>query len=104
MEGKKFNSKLINVYYAEHTHNLKLSAEISVETRPDREVYLRGTYFLPFARSQKVWLKERRQFFNKKKAYDIDESYIQVTQNGMPFEERLYDEPTLSFTLGILFK
>ena len=103
-DGKKFNSKLINVYYGNRTHNLKLSAEISLEMNPSQEVYIRGSYYLPFSKRQEIWLKERRQFFNKKRRKSIDESYIHVTQNDVPYEENIINEPTLSLTLGLLFK
>ncbi len=103
-DGKKFNSKLFNVYYGNRTHNLKLSAEIALEINPSREYYIRGTYFVPFSKQQRIWLKERRQFFNKKRSRSIDEDYIFVQQLDMNFEENIIDEPTLSLTFGILFK
>jgi hypothetical protein len=103
-DDKKFNAKLINIYYGNRTHNLKLSAEISLEMNPNKEYYLRGTYFLPFSKRQEVWLKERRQFFNKKRADAIDESYIMVDQADIPFDLNIIDEPTFSFTFGMLFK
>lgn len=103
-DGKKFNAKSINLYYGNRTHNLKLSAELSVEMNPSRELYLRGSYLLPFSKRQEIWLKERRQFFNKKRRHTIDESYIQITQNDQAYEENIIDEPTLSFTIGLLFK
>jgi carboxypeptidase-like protein len=103
-DDKKFNSKLINMYYGNRTHNLKLSAEISLEMNPNKEYYIRGTYFLPFSKRQEVWLKERRQFFNKKRAASIDEPYIVVDQADTPYDVNIIDEPTFSFTFGMLFK
>ncbi len=102
--GKKFNSKTMKASYGSKTHNLKLSAEISIELRPDREFFLRGTYFLPFARRNLVWLKERGQFFNKKKAIPIDDSNIVLTQNNMPFGESVLPNPTFSISFGWLFE
>ena len=103
-DGKKFNSKSVNLYYGNRTHNLKLSAEISVEMNPSRELYVRGSYLVPFSKRQEIWVKERRQLFNKKRRRDIDESYIQVTQNDLPYDANIIDESTLSFTIGLLFK
>ncbi len=103
-DGKKFNSKSVNVYYGNRTHNLKLSAEMSIEINPNKEYYVRGTYFLPFSKRQEIWLKERRQFFNKKRRESIDESYINIIQNDSPYAGNIIDEPTFSFTIGMLFK
>lgn len=103
-DDKKFNSKLMNVYYGNRSHSIKISAEISMEINPNKEYYLRGTYYLPFANRQEVWLKERRQFFNRKRAEPADESYILVSQFNEPYDGHIINEPTFSFTLGVLFK
>lgn len=104
VRGKKINSKSVNLYYGNRNHNLKLSAEISLEINPNKEYYIRGVYNLPFARNQEIWIKERRQIFRKKRNVSIDKDYIQVTQNGEPYSQHLLDEPTIAITFGVLFK
>ena len=101
--GEKFNAKSVNLYYGNQTHNLKLSAEISVETSPNREVYIRGTYLMPFSRQPKIWIKERQQVFKKKSKLTIEKTYIEVLQNDQPYSTNIINEPTLSFTVGLLF-
>lgn len=104
VRGKKINSKSVNLYYGNKNHNLKLSAEISLEINPHKEYYVRGAYTLPFAKRQEIWVKERRQLFTKKRNISIDKDYIQVTQNGEPYQQNLLDEPTIAITFGVLFK
>ena len=48
--GKKFNSDYINMYYGSRTKNVKLAAEFSIELNPGRELYVRGSYFIPVNR------------------------------------------------------
>ncbi len=104
IDGKKFNSKSVNLYYGNRTHNIKLSTEVSIELDPGRELYIRGTYLLPFSKRPEIWIKERRQVFKKKRSRPVEKSYIEVTQNDQPYEANMIDDPTLSFTVGLLFK
>lgn len=104
IDGKKFNSKSVNLYYGNRTHNIKLSTEVSIELDPGRELYIRGTYLLPFSKRPEIWIKERRQVFKKKRSRPVEKSYIDVTQNEQPYEANMIDDPTLSFTVGLLFK
>ncbi len=104
VDGKKFNAKSLKLYYGSRTHHLKLSTEIAVELMPDREFYVRGTYFLPFAQSRGVWLKERRQFFNKKRYVDSDELEVVLTRDGMRYEEKIPNGGTFMIAVGFVFK
>ena len=104
VDGKKFNAKSVNLYYGNRTHNLKLSAEISIELDPGREFYIRGSYRLPFSKRPDIWIKERGQIFNKKRSRPVNKSYIEVTQNDQPYQANIINDPTLSFTVGLLFK
>ena len=92
------------MYYGNRTHNLKLSAEISIEADPSREFYIRGSYLLPFSKRPEIWIKERGQLFNRKRRRPLEDSDIQVTQNGQPFDTNIIENSTWSFTVGILFK
>lgn len=103
-DGKKFNSKSVNLYYGNRTRNLKVSAEIAVELNPNRALYFRGAYSLPFSKQPQIWIKERGQIFKKKRNLTIEKSYIEVTQNDQPYSANIIDEPTLSFTVGLLFQ
>ncbi len=104
IDGKKFNAKSVNLYYGNRTHNLKLSTEISIELDPSREFYIRGSYLMPFSKRPEIWIKERRQLFRKKRSRPTEKSYIDVTQNDQPYEANIINDPTLSFTIGLLFK
>ena len=96
---------MVNLYYGNRVQSLKLSAELAIEINPDQEFFVRGTYYLPFANRRQVWVKERRQFFNKKDNASLNKSYIQVTQNDMPFYGNLISsDPTISISVGWLFK
>ena len=103
-DDKNFNSNSVNLYYGNRTHNLKVSAEISIEANPSREFYIRGAYLLPFAKRPDIWIKERGQLFNRKRRRSIENSDIQVTQNGQPFDTNIINDSTWSFTVGLLFK
>jgi hypothetical protein len=104
--GKKFNSDYINMYYGSRTKNIKLAAEFAIELNPGRELYVRGSYFLPINRRQEVWLWERGQLFRKKRYIPVnDEGQINVDRNGEPFSGQIMmPDQTLSITVGILFK
>ncbi|MCP3906858.1 MAG: hypothetical protein GY712_02465 [Oceanicoccus sp.] len=100
----KFNSKSLRVHYGSRTHNLKLSTELSVELMQDREIYVRGTYRLPFAQRRMIWLKEKKQIFKKKKAIPANASEVILTQNGIPYQDDIPSGETISITVGLLFK
>lgn len=102
--GKKFKADDINMYYGSRAHNLGLSAEFSLELNPDRELYVRGTYMLPFYQSQEIWLWERKEIFRKKKHVPLKNEQVLVTQNGLPFSESILPDQSFSVTVGILFK
>ena len=100
---KRFNSGRINLYYGSRIHSLKLSLEMALELHPGQELFIRGGYMLPFARQQHLYLKERRQFFNKKERLPLDDRIL-VERNGEPFEGRVTNEQSFFVTVGLLFK
>ncbi|MEM6963632.1 MAG: carboxypeptidase-like regulatory domain-containing protein [Bacteroidota bacterium] len=104
INGTRFKANTIRVNYGSRTHNLKLSGEFALELNPSRELYVRGTYFMPFARRQDIWLKERKELFRKDTRVEVDNSRVQVTQNDIPFDGRIMPEETISITVGYLFK
>ncbi len=104
IEGEKFKANNIKVNYGSLTHNLKLTAELSIELNPGREFYLRGTYFMPFSRRQDIWMQERKELFRKKTGVEVNDSRVLVTQNDVPFDGQILPDETFSITLGWVFK
>ena len=76
---------------------------MALELHPGQEVFIRGGYMLPFARQQHLYLRERRQFFNKKERLPLDGQTL-VERNGEPFEGRVTNEQSFFVTVGLVFK
>jgi len=104
IDGEKFKAKKIRTAYGSRTHNLKLSTELAIELNPSREIYLRGSYFLPFHRRQDIWLQERRELFRKKSKVPVSNNRVQVTQNDIPFDGQITDNQSFVITLGYVIK
>jgi len=102
-DKKRFNSDRVNLYYGSRTHNLKLSLEMALELHPGQELFIRGGCMLPFARQQHIYLKERRQAFNKKERLPLDDRIL-VERNGELFDGRVANEQSFFVTVGLLFK
>lgn len=103
VKNKKFNADRINLYYGSRTHNLKLTAELSLELNPSRELFLRGSYFLPFARRQEVRFRENGQLFRKKKQLPVEDERVLVTQFGEPFDGPIRTDESFTISVGLLF-
>ncbi|MCB0580533.1 MAG: hypothetical protein KDD10_14635, partial [Phaeodactylibacter sp.] len=102
-DGKRFNADRINLYYGSRIHSLKLSLEMALELHPGQEIFVRGGYMLPFARQQHLYLKERRQLFNKKQRLPLDDRIL-VERDGEPFDGRVTPEQSFFVTVGLVFK
>lgn len=102
-DGKKINSDKVNLYYGSRTHNLKLSLEMALELNPALELFVRGSYWLPFARQQHLYLRERRQLFPKKARIPLSEEVL-VERNDEAFEERITENQAFSVAVGLVFK
>ncbi|MCO6492954.1 MAG: carboxypeptidase-like regulatory domain-containing protein [Phaeodactylibacter sp.] len=102
-DGKRFNADRINLYYGSRIHSLKLSLEVALELHPGQEIFVRGGYMLPFARQQHLYLKERRQLFNKKQRLPLDDRIL-VERDGEPFDGRVTPEQSFFVTVGLVFK
>ncbi len=102
-DGKKINSDKVNMYYGSRTHNLKLSMEMALELNPGLELFVRGSYWLPFARQQHLYLRERRQLFPKKARIPLAEEVL-VERNGEAFDERITENQAFSVAVGLVFK
>ncbi len=104
VNGKKFKANSISMNYGSRLHNVKLSAELSVELNPDRELYFRGSYFWTFADQQNVWFKERKEVFRADKRLPVKNDRLFVSKNDVPFNGRITPDESFSFTVGLLFK
>lgn len=102
-DNKRFNADRINLYYGSRIHSLKLTLEMALELHPGRELFIRGGYMLPFARQQHIYLKERRQLFNKKERLPLEDRIL-VERNGEPFDGRVTPEQSFFVTVGLVFK
>ena len=102
-EGKKINAGKVNMYYGSRTHSLKLSLEMALELHPGLELFVRGGYWLPFARQQHLYLREKQLLFPKKVRIPLDDSVL-VERNGETFEGRITENQTFAVTVGLVFK
>ena len=101
---KTFKANNIKLAYGSLTRNLKLSTELAIELNPAQEFYIRGTYFLPFSRKQKIWMQERKELFRKKRRVNVDSDRVLVTQNSLPFDGQIIPNETIRVAVGMVFK
>ena len=104
VDNKKFNADNIKLFYGNRVHRFQASSTLAIELNPHRELYLKGTAYIPFANTPFVWFKEKGQLFNKEKKLSLENEELQVVRNGQPFSEALFDELVFSISVGITFK
>lgn len=104
VEGERFKGDEIRLSYGSHSHNLNLSAEVSVELNRNRELYFRGTYHYAFARKQDVWFRETKRPFRGDHRLPLSDGRLEVLSNDAIFNAPVMPQQTLSFTVGLLFK
>ena len=104
-DGKKFKSDKINMYYGARTHNLKASLELALEIHPGMEFFIAGSYMLPFARKNHVflWERDRLFFFRRRAKLDVDDR-ITVLKDDAPFAGEITDFNNYIFTIGVIWK
>lgn len=103
--SKNFKAEKINLYYGHKIRNLKASVELAIELHPGMELFLRGTYLLPFTEQPHVYLWERKELFRKKERLKLEEELnLQVTSFDQPFSGRIGDYQTFILTAGLIFK
>ncbi len=96
---KTFNSDKVNVYYGSRTHNVKLSTELAIELGRHRGLFIRGTYYMPFAQQNEVFLRERGQIFRKKVRVPESAARVILAEGG-----NLTDiKPSFSVSVGFNF-
>lgn len=104
IDGKRFNSNRIRVFYGTRSRQLKLSGELAVELNRNKEIYIRGSYFLPYSQEQEVNFRETSYFFRKRVRLPIESDNLLTTMNGEPFDGSIYTGGMLQFTVGYIFK
>lgn len=102
-DDKKFNSDKVNVFYGSQTHNLRFSLELAIELNPRRDIFVRGSYLLPFDREEHIYLRERNQLFRKKARVPLS-NRTPVEFDGEPFNGRITQNQAFVITAGIVFK
>ncbi len=100
---KKFKAENINLYYGSRTFNLKLSGELAMEFDGSPQMYLRGTYYLPFSQRQDLWFFERKKIGRKKRYVPVDDERVSVLRNDISFNESIISEGSFSILFGISF-
>lgn len=100
---KKFNAEQINMYYGSQMHSLKLSLEFALELNPDQEFFIRGGYVAPFSTRQHLYLKERKDLFNRKTRLPLSDR-TPVERNGEPFDAPITPAQSFFITVGMVFK
>ena len=99
VDKKKFNADKVNIYYGSRTHNVKFSTELGIELGRHRGLFIRGTYYLPFAQQNEVFLRERGQLFGKKVRIPESAAQVEMTEGGNLDELK----PSFLFTVGFNF-
>ena len=100
---KKFKAKNINLYYGSRTFNLKFSGEFAMEFNGHPQLFIRGTYFLPFSRRQDLWFFERKKVGRKKWYVPVSDERVEVTRNDVSFDDSIMPRETFSVLVGFQF-
>jgi len=103
--GKKnFREGAINMYYGNRTFNLKGSLELAIELNPATEFFVRGSYMLPFATNNHLYLWERKRFPRRKDRSQLNQN-ITIERDDSSFEGDIarYGDGAL-FTIGVVKK
>ena len=103
VNGKKFNSKAVNLYYGSKAQSLRASVELSIERNRHARMYFRGTLLRPFDFRNDVWFWERSQIFKKKTRLPVNDSQVIVEQNGNSFNETILPDQSIMLTVGYFF-
>ncbi len=99
MNGETFNADKIDLYFGSRTHNAKFSAEFMLELNPALRMFVRGSYYLPFAQEERLYLKEREGLFRKKHYTATDDPRFVKTDGKV----RPLDADNFSVSMGIEF-
>ena len=102
-DDKRINSNRFNLYYGTRTYQARFTGEFSIELNRNRELYLRGSYHLPWSERPDVWIKERG-FLSKKDNLKVEDPALQVFFNDAPKTDAFVRSDSWWFTVGLLFK
>lgn len=98
-DSKKYSAEKVDVYYGSRTHNVKFSSEFAIELGKHRGMFIRGTYYLPFAQQNEIFLRERGQIFRRKVRVPESAARVVLTQGGGLGELN----PSFSVSIGFNF-
>ncbi len=104
VDGDKFKGDRVRLGYGSNQHNLNFAAELAVETRHSRELYLRATYHHNLSSTPGVWFKETGQAFRKDKRLAVGDDRVTVRSNDAAFAGNIVETGTWSVTAGWVFK
>ncbi|WP_170254588.1 carboxypeptidase-like regulatory domain-containing protein [Phaeodactylibacter luteus] len=103
-DGKNFKANKVNMYYGEINRSVKFTLEAAVELNPSRELFVRGSYHLPFQQQAQLFLWERQRVFRKRVHLPVDEQ-VAAFRGTAPYNGTLTpNEGTFSLTIGLLLK
>ncbi len=104
VDGKRFKSEQVRLFYGERRQQLNLNLEMAIELNPSRELFLRLGYHLPFQDESMLFLRETSRLF-RKRARILTGADTRISRNGEPYEGSMsLNEPGFSLTIGLLLK
>lgn len=104
VDGERFRGDAVRLSYGSRMHNLKLSAELSIETKRHTELFFRANYHYTFASKAGIWFKETKQFSRRDAWLPLDDSRLTVLSNDAAYDQSMLPGETWSFSVGFLFK
>ncbi|WP_235296856.1 carboxypeptidase-like regulatory domain-containing protein [Portibacter marinus] len=102
--SKNFNTDFVRIAYGSRLRSLKLTGEMSIELNRNKEIYLRGSYYLPYSQRQYVFFKENSWIFKKRERLELPTDRISVTSDDLQFSNSLLMGHNIQLTIGYLFK
>ena len=104
IDDKKFKGDEVRIGYGSHFHHLALSAELALETRRRRELFLRATYHRNLFHRPGAWFKETGQVFRKDHPVGVRDRRLSVRSGEAAYDAAVVPEGTWSVGVGWLFK
>ena len=102
--GEKLRSDEITMYYGSRVHFFKPSLEMALELNPDLDLFIRGSYLLPFADNRHLYLREKGRVFRRKARTSLDNDHNLVERDDAPFNGKLADYQSFLISIGVVFK
>ena len=103
VDGRRFKGDEVRLGYGAQRHGLKLSAELAIEQRRGREVFVRATYHRHLLNRAGVWFKETRQVFRKDEPLSVRASELTVRSGDADYDAAIVPAGTWSVSVGWVF-